>query len=61
LGIKYDPYTGIFGMDFYVVLRRPGTRVSLRKRCRSKIGASQRISKNESMEWFKRKFDGAIY
>jgi large subunit ribosomal protein L11e len=33
-------------MDFYVVLRRPGTRVSLRKRCRSKIGASQRISKN---------------
>lgn len=27
LGIKYDPYTGIFGMDFYVILERPGTRV----------------------------------
>jgi len=22
LGIKYDPYTGIFGMDFYVVLTK---------------------------------------
>ena len=27
LGIKYDPYTGIFGMDFYVVLTRAGKRV----------------------------------
>ena len=24
LGIKYDPNTGIFGMDFYVQLARPG-------------------------------------
>jgi large subunit ribosomal protein L11e len=28
LGIKYDPYTGIFGMDFYVVLKKDGKRVS---------------------------------
>ena len=27
LGIKYDPNTGIFGMDFYVQLSRPGGRV----------------------------------
>jgi len=33
LGIKYDPYTGIFGMDFYVVLAKTGGRVSKRKRC----------------------------
>ena len=32
LGIKYDPYTGIFGMDFYVVLSRPGGRVQKRRR-----------------------------
>lgn len=38
LGIKYDPYTGIFGMDFYVVLTRAGRRVALRRRCRSSIG-----------------------
>lgn len=24
LGIKYDPTIGIYGMDFYVVLGRPG-------------------------------------
>ena len=24
LGIKYDPNIGIYGMDFYVVLGRPG-------------------------------------
>jgi large subunit ribosomal protein L11e len=24
LGIKYDPSIGIYGLDFYVVLGRPG-------------------------------------
>lgn len=38
LGLRYDPYTGIYGMDFYVVLKRPGLRVQKRKRCRTKIG-----------------------
>ena len=61
LGIKYDPFTGIFGMDFYVVLKRPGSRVGLRRRCKSRIGAKHRISKEEAMEWFKKKYDGAIY
>ena len=61
MGIKYDPFTGIFGMDFYVVLKRPGSRVGLRRRCKSKIGAKHRISKEEAMEWFKKKYDGAIY
>jgi large subunit ribosomal protein L11e len=32
LGIKYDPSTGIFGMDFYVVMQRPGYRVPRKKR-----------------------------
>jgi len=31
LGIKYDTSTGIFGMDFYVVLCRAGKRVSKRR------------------------------
>lgn len=38
LGFKYDPYTGIFGMDFYIVLKRAGDRVSKRKRKRSRVG-----------------------
>merc|ERR1712216_166858 len=28
LGIKYDPSTGIYGMDFYIHLARPGQRVA---------------------------------
>ena len=59
--MKYDPFTGIFGMDFYVVLKRPGSRVGLRRRCKTRIGAKHKISKDEAMEWFKRKYDGAIY
>ena len=38
LGIKYDPNTGIYGMDFYVVLKRKGLRVSQRKRKTGRIG-----------------------
>merc|ERR1719167_1777454 len=32
LGIKYDPSIGIYGMDFYVVLGRPGMNVMKRRR-----------------------------
>merc|ERR1712054_740842 len=28
LGLKYDPSTGIYGMDFYVVMKRAGMRVA---------------------------------
>ena len=38
LGIKYDPSTGIYGMDFYVVLCRSGKRVGRKKVKRGKFG-----------------------
>ncbi|KAH0486302.1 MAG: hypothetical protein KVP17_004361 [Porospora cf. gigantea B] len=60
LGIKYDPSTGIYGMDFYVVLDRPGQRISRRKRCRSTIGNQHKVTKADSMQWFQEKFDGLI-
>ncbi len=60
LGLRYDPYTGIYGMDFYVVLKRKGFRVKLRKHKRGKVGNFQKISKEEAMEWFKTKFDAAV-
>merc|ERR1712070_1079652 len=60
LGIKYDPSTGIYGMDFYVVMGRPGQRVSKRKAKKSKVGYSHRVSKKDTQEWFKKKFDGII-
>merc|ERR1712086_1045136 len=37
LGIKYDPSTGIYGMDFYIHLCRPGTRVMTRKLRKGRI------------------------
>jgi large subunit ribosomal protein L11e len=40
LGIKYDPSTGIYGMDFYVVLEKPGKRVAKRKRATGRVGKS---------------------
>ncbi|ORX95437.1 60S ribosomal protein L11 [Basidiobolus meristosporus CBS 931.73] len=60
LGIKYDPSIGIYGMDFFVVLGRPGFRVARRKRCQSKVGFSHRVTKEETMKWFKQKYDGII-
>merc|ERR1712159_914368 len=60
LGIRYDPYTGIFGMDFYVVLKKPGFRIAKRKRCRSRLGTSQRITKPEAQDWYKQTYDGVL-
>lgn len=40
LGIKYDPSTGIYGMDFFVVLSRAGKRVAKRKIRRAKFGTN---------------------
>merc|ERR1719160_802530 len=57
LGIKYDPSSGIYGMDFYVQLSRPGGRVSKRKRAKGRVGKSHRVTKDEAMKWFQTKFD----
>ncbi|ODN85096.1 hypothetical protein, variant 1 [Cryptococcus amylolentus CBS 6039] len=43
LGIKYDPGIGIFGMDFFVVMGRPGMRVARRKHATAKVGSSHKV------------------
>mmetsp|Transcript_110474 Transcript_110474/g.268542 ORF Transcript_110474/g.268542 Transcript_110474/m.268542 type:complete len:174 (+) Transcript_110474:85-606(+) len=60
LGIKYDPSTGIYGLDFFVVLGRPGTRVTKRKMKRSRVGFGHRVKKEDAMKWFKEKYQGII-
>ncbi|KAL4072821.1 ribosomal protein L5 domain-containing protein [Scleroderma yunnanense] len=57
LGARYDPGIGIFGMDFYVVMGRPGARVARRKQQRSRVGAPHRVNKDDTMAWFKQRFD----
>ncbi|KAM9175717.1 large ribosomal subunit protein uL5 isoform 2-T2 [Mergus octosetaceus] len=60
LGIKYDPSIGIYGLDFYVVLGRPGFSIADKKRRTGNIGAKHRIGKEEAMRWFQQKYDGII-
>ena len=60
LGLKYDPSTGIFGMDFYVVLTRAGMRVKNRKHRRARVGRSQKVTKEEAMEWFQSEMGGTL-
>merc|ERR1719158_2823063 len=45
LGIKYDTSTGIFGMDFYVVLCRAGKRVAKRRARTNRFGKFQKVTK----------------
>ncbi|KAI3963789.1 hypothetical protein MKW98_029899 [Papaver atlanticum] len=60
LGLKYDPSTGIYGLDFYAVLERPGYRVGRRRRCKARVGIEQRVSKEDAMKWFQAKYEGVI-
>merc|ERR1712098_219044 len=46
LGIKYDPSIGIYGMDFYIVLARPGFNINQRRRRKSSIGHKHKITKD---------------
>ncbi|MCI4434144.1 MAG: 50S ribosomal protein L5 [Thermoplasmata archaeon] len=56
-GIKYDPEIGIFGMDINVNFkRRCGERVSRRTVNRKKLPKRQRVSREEAMEYMKKKF-----
>jgi large subunit ribosomal protein L11e len=56
LGVSFDTSTGIFGMDFFVVLERKGKRISKRKRCKNKIGKNQKIKKEEAIRWFQQNY-----
>lgn len=60
LGLKYDPTTGIYGMDFYVVLKRAGDRVSKRRRSPHSIGKFQRVTKEDAVKWFQTKYEGLV-
>merc|ERR1712237_118171 len=60
LGIKYDPSIGIYGLDFYVVLGRPGFSIADKKRKRGRIGYKHKLTKDDAMKWFQTKYDGVI-
>lgn len=39
------------GMDFYVVLERPGYRVGRRRRAVSTVGVQHKVTKEDAMKW----------
>jgi large subunit ribosomal protein L5 len=55
-GVRYSPEIGIFGMNVSAVLERSGYRVARRNHAPGKIGKSQRVSRDESMDYFKQNF-----
>ena len=60
LGMKYDTSTGIFGMDFYVVLKRKGDRVAKRKAKTARVGKFQRVNRADAQLWFIEQLGGPI-
>ena len=60
LGIKYDPTTGIYGMDFFVVVGRHGFRVSRRKDRKGRVGLHHKLCKEDTMKWFCQTFEGIV-
>ena len=53
---QYDPKIGMFGMDVSVNLDRPGYRIQKRKIRKNKIPQKIRITKKESIAFFKNNF-----
>jgi len=60
LGIKYDPHIGIYGMDFFVVLGRPGFRTAKRRQQPGRVGAIHKLDKEDAVKWFEQTFEGLV-
>ena len=60
LGLKYEPNTDIYGMDFFTVLARKGKRADRRKYQRSRLGNFKKVIKEDAKNWFKEKLKGTI-
>ncbi len=44
----------------YVVMGRPGQRVARRKQKGARVGFQHRVKKEDSVSWFKQRFDGIV-
>jgi large subunit ribosomal protein L5 len=58
--LEYIPEVGIIGLEVAVTLERPGFRIKKRKYLKKKIPQKHRITKEESMEFMKKKYGTAI-
>lgn len=47
-------------MDFYIILIRPGYRVSRRKIRPGRIGNHHKVKKEDAIKWFQEKYEGIV-
>ncbi|MCJ7763064.1 50S ribosomal protein L5 [Candidatus Bathyarchaeota archaeon] len=52
-GVKYDPDTGIFGMDVCVSMSRPGYRVKNRRKGKAPLGSKHVLTPEEAVVFVK--------
>ena len=55
-GAKYDPELGIIGMNINISLERLGYRIKKRRRCRSIISSSHKVTDQDAMKFMKEQF-----
>lgn len=56
-GMKYDPEIGIFGMDISVTLKRPGYRVTNRRRGTAKLPVGHRVTREEGITFMQERYE----
>lgn len=60
-GAKYDPSIGILGFDVCGTMMRPGKRVEKRRRLKSKIKHTHKVTPEETENFLKNKFKVNFY
>ena len=55
-GVKYSHQVGMLGLDVCVTLKRPGFRIKYRRVKKREIPKKHKISREEAIEWVKKKF-----
>jgi len=59
-GTSYNPQLGIFGMNVAVSMERSGYRIARRRRCKSKVGMSHRVGKEETIDFIRGRFGAEV-
>jgi len=48
------------GADMGDYRNRPGARVAKRRRCKTKVGTGHKVTSQDTIKWFKNRFEGIV-
>jgi large subunit ribosomal protein L11e len=48
------------GADMGDYRNRPGARVAKRRRCKAKVGTGHKVTSQDTIKWFKNRFEGIV-